>query len=148
MLSTSCWTNYWIDNDLALMKYHGNEKEYVLIYFSTTLIFLSFCSLIILLWNSFSTLSMYTIIFHRRSLESFFLWVTLSQWQWIYCSCVIQSSAVVTRSNMTWVFIWCGNDWGKICISDYIHKRHPISRPRGRVMWCLLWRFRRKLTVL
>ena len=42
-----------------------------------------------------------------------------------------QSSDVIVRSTMTWFCIWYDNDWGKICICDYIHKRHRISRPKG-----------------
>ena len=60
----------------------------------------------------------------------------------------VQSGAIMEGSNTTWFWIWCGNDWGEICIWCYIHKRHPISRPYGRAMGCLLWGFGWKLTVL
>ena len=50
----------------------------------------------------------------------------------------VQSSAVIARSNITWFCIWYDNDWGKICIWGYVHKRHPISRPFGRAMGCHL----------
>ena len=39
----------------------------------------------------------------------------------LYCR-FIQSSTVITRSNITWFVIWYDNDWGKICIKVYIHK--------------------------
>ena len=38
----------------------------------------------------------------------------------------------------------CG-DWGRTKITEWTHKRHPISRPHGRVMGCLLWGFEMKL---
>ena len=41
----------------------------------------------------------------------------------------IQSSVVITRSNKTCFAYGYDNDWGKIYIRDYIHKRHLI--PRG-----------------
>ena len=41
--------------------------------------------------------------------------------------------------NITWFCIWYDNDWGKIYINGYIHKRHPIARPHGRAMGCPLW---------
>ena len=60
----------------------------------------------------------------------------------------IQSSAVIMRSK---IIRYCINDcrnWGRISIRCWIHKRHPISRPNGRAMGCLLWIFLRTLTAL
>ena len=37
-------------------------------------------------------------------------------------------------------------NWGKISIKCCSPKRHPIARPNGRTMGCLLWMFVRKLT--
>ena len=51
----------------------------------------------------------------------------------------IQSSAVRAQSNIIRFCTWYDNEWCKICISGYIHKRQPISRPYGRAMGCLLW---------
>ena len=43
---------------------------------------------------------------------------------YIYIYMNIQSSVVIARSNKTWFCIWYNNDWSKICIRVYIHKRH------------------------
>ena len=56
----------------------------------------------------------------------------------------IQSSAVITRSN---IVRYCINDYrnrGRISIRCWIHKIQPIPRPNGRIMGCLLWIFVRK----
>ena len=37
---------------------------------------------------------------------------------------IVQSSAIITQSTMTWFCIWYVSDWGKICTRAYIHKRH------------------------
>ena len=53
-----------------------------------------------------------------------------------------QLSAVKTWSSTTWFCIWYDNDWGKICIRGYIHKRHPRSCPHGvsnRVSFVRIW---------
>ena len=54
----------------------------------------------------------------------------------------------VPCSNMTWFCIWFDNNWGKICIKGYTHKRCPILHLWGWGMGCLLWGFERKLIVL
>ena len=61
---------------------------------------------------------------------------------------VIQSSAVITRSNLSWYCIWhCDNNSRKwIRVSK--HNRHPIPRRHGRAMRCRLWGFWRKSTAL
>ena len=61
---------------------------------------------------------------------------------------VIQSSAVITRSNIVRYFINNYRNRGRILIRCWIHKIHPIPRPNGRAMGCLLWIFVRKLTAL
>ena len=64
---------------------------------------------------------------------------------------VIQLGAVITRSNITNIkryFKKHFSDWGITYIRTWTHKRHLISRPKGRAMECLLWRFSRKLTAL
>ena len=37
---------------------------------------------------------------------------------------------------------------GGILVSLGTHNKHPIARPNGQAMGCLLWVFRRKLTIL
>ena len=61
---------------------------------------------------------------------------------------VLQSSAVITRSNIVRYYKNDYRSWGKISFRCWIHKRHPIPRPNGRAMVCLLWIFVRKLTAL
>ena len=53
----------------------------------------------------------------------------------------ILSSTVVTRSNVVQYCIKDYRNWGRIAIKCGIHKRHPISHPRGQAMGCLLWIF-------
>ena len=60
----------------------------------------------------------------------------------------IQSSAVITRSNIVRFCINNCRNWDIISIRCWIHKRHPIPRPNGRAMRCLLWIFVIKLTAL
>ena len=62
--------------------------------------------------------------------------------------CLIQLSAVITRSNIIRYYINNYRIWGRILIRCWIHWRHPISRPNGRATGCLLWIFVRKLTAL
>ena len=50
----------------------------------------------------------------------------------------IKSSAVIARSNITWFCKWYDNDWGKICIGGYVHKRHPaviFTKKNSRVSY-------------
>ena len=49
----------------------------------------------------------------------------------------VQSSAIIMRCNITLFCLWYDNDWGKICIRVFIHKRHPKFRPYGRALGCL-----------
>ena len=60
----------------------------------------------------------------------------------------IQSSAVITRSNIVRYYINNYRNWSRMSIRCRIHKRHHITRPNGRAMGCLLWIFMRKLTAL
>ena len=60
----------------------------------------------------------------------------------------INSNAVIMRSNIVRYCIYDSTNWGRIPIRWLTHKRHPISRPNGRAMGCLLWIFERKCTAL
>ena len=46
----------------------------------------------------------------------------------------------VTRPQ--WIKTYCDN-WGRIQMRVWTYKRHPIPRPNGRAMGCLLWKFLR-----
>ena len=50
--------------------------------------------------------------------------------------------------NITWYYINHFRNWGRISIRSWTHKRHPIPRPNGRGMGCLLWKFWRKFIIL
>ena len=58
----------------------------------------------------------------------------------------IQSRTVITRSSIVRYYINNYRNWGRISIRCWIHKRHPIPRPNGQAMGCLLGIFVRKLT--
>ena len=60
----------------------------------------------------------------------------------------IQWSAVITRSNVVRYYMNNQKNWGRISIRCWIHKIHPIPRPNGRAMGCILLIFVRKLTAL
>ena len=60
----------------------------------------------------------------------------------------LQSSAVITRSNISTYCIYHCRNWGRISIRGWTNKRHPIPRPNGRAMGCLSWIFLKKLTAL
>ena len=60
----------------------------------------------------------------------------------------IQSSAVITRSNITWCSINHYSDWGRISITVWTHKTHPIPHPNGQAIGCILLGLGKKLTVL
>ena len=60
----------------------------------------------------------------------------------------IQLSAVITRSNLSRYYIRHCDNSGRKWVRFENHNRHPIPRPHGRAMGCLLWGFRRKLTAL
>ena len=64
---------------------------------------------------------------------------------YLVCSCLcpihwsqVQSSAVITRSNIVRYCINNHRNWGRISIRCWIHNRHPIARPGRRAMGCLL----------
>ena len=50
---------------------------------------------------------------------------------------IIQSSAVITRSNIVRYLINNYRNWGRISIRCCSHKRHTIPRHNGRTMGCL-----------
>ena len=52
---------------------------------------------------------------------------------------IIQSSAVITRSSMIRYYMNDCRSSGRISITCWFHKRHPIHRPNGWAMGCLLW---------
>ena len=56
----------------------------------------------------------------------------------------IQFSAVIARFSIIRYYINNYTNWGRISIRCWIHKRHPIPHPNGRVMGCLLGTFARK----
>ena len=60
----------------------------------------------------------------------------------------VQSGAVITRFNELWYSTMFYSDWYRTKIRVCIHERHPISRPHGWAMGCLLWEFWRNLTTL
>ena len=60
----------------------------------------------------------------------------------------IQSSAVITRSDIVRLYIDSYRDWGRISIKCWMHKRHPWPRSNGWAMGYLLWIFVRKLSAL
>ena len=57
----------------------------------------------------------------------------------------IQSSAIITRSNLSWYSIQRCNNGIAITVaeseSDIRITTDPIHRPHWRTMWCLLWGF-------
>ena len=65
--------------------------------------------------------------------------------KWVF---VIESSVVITRSNIVRYYINNYMNCGRISIICRINKRHPISRPNGPAMGCLLCIVVRKLTAL
>ena len=62
--------------------------------------------------------------------------------------CLLQSGVVITRFDILWFPVLFYSNGCRTWISVCIHKRHPISRPHGRAMACLLWVSWIKLTVL
>ena len=55
------------------------------------------------------------------------------------CVLKVQSSAVITRSNIVRYYMNNYKNWGRISSRCWIYKRHPIPRPNGRAMGCILW---------
>ena len=47
----------------------------------------------------------------------------------------VQSSAVITRSNIIWHCTHHCRKWSRISIRGWTPKRHPIPRPDGRAIW-------------
>ena len=60
----------------------------------------------------------------------------------------VQSSAVITRSNIVRYYFGDYRNWSRTSIRCWDHKTHPIPRPNGRAMGCILWIFVRKPTAL
>ena len=52
---------------------------------------------------------------------------------------ILQSSAVITRSNLSRYYIRHCDNGGRKWIRFWNHKSHPIPRPNGRAMGHLLW---------
>ena len=50
----------------------------------------------------------------------------------------IQSSAIITRSNIRRFCNHHCRNWDRISIRGWNHERHPIPRPNGQAMGCLL----------
>ena len=61
---------------------------------------------------------------------------------------LLQSNAIITRSNLVRYYINNHRNWGRISIRCWTHKKHPIPPPNRRAMGCPLWIFMRKLTAL
>ena len=59
---------------------------------------------------------------------------------------IVQSSAVITWSNIIRYYMNNYRNCGRISIRCCIYKRHLIPCPYGQAMGCLLWIFVRKLT--
>ena len=80
------------------------------------------------------------------------VFVFVSQLKWhallarskYYIRGLMQSNAVITRSNILRDYINNYKNWGRISIRCWLKKRHPIPRPYGRAMRCLLWIFVKK----
>ena len=51
---------------------------------------------------------------------------------------IVQSSAIITRSNIVRYCIDNCRNWGRTITRYWIHKRHSIPHPNGRAMGCLL----------
>ena len=66
-------------------------------------------------------------------------------WPFARCIVVIQSSAVITRSIIRTHYTNVYRNRGRISIRFWIHERHPIHRPNGWAMGCLLLISVRKL---
>ena len=57
----------------------------------------------------------------------------------------MQSSAFISmRCNIAWYCTYHCRSWGRISMTGWIHKRHPIPHPDCTAMGCLLWLFWRK----
>ena len=54
--------------------------------------------------------------------------------------CVTRPQWVKALSDMTCFCIWYDDDWDKIGVIGYIHTRHSIARPHGRVVGCVFVR--------
>ena len=85
---------------------------------------------------------------HDKTKPCSVVWDTA--WDYYYCIIIsdIQSSAVITRSNIVRYYMNDYRNGGRISIRCWIHKRHPIPRPNGWAIGCLLRIFVRKLTAL
>ena len=86
---------------------------------------------------------------HRAIRRIIHVWMTKSMGQRQFWA--LHLTVIVIRSNISswsWYCIDHCSDWGRVLITVWTHKRHPIARPNGWAMGCILWRFGRKLTVL
>ena len=66
----------------------------------------------------------------------------------IYRECIVQSSAIIIRSNFSRYYIRHCDNSGRKWVRYQNHNRHPIYRPHGQAMGYVLCEFWRKLTVL
>ena len=62
------------------------------------------------------------------------------------CDNLLQSSAVITRSNVVRYCINNCRNWSRISSGYWIYQRHHIPHPNGRAMGCLFSIIFRKLT--
>ena len=70
--------------------------------------------------------------------------------QFIYEGCSLRHTVETLYSTIYYskYFIELNFDKSTQYVALWTHKRHPIPRPFGRAMECLLWVFQQKLTVL
>ena len=79
--------------------------------------------------------------------------MNLTWWSTVVFNCsksmfYVQASAVKMWSSITWYHTYHYRDWGRMSITSWIHKIHPIARPFGWAMKYLLWIFCRNLSLL
>ena len=55
------------------------------------------------------------------------------------CNAVVQPGTVITQADTIQYLIHHCSEWSRIWIRVWAHKRHPIARPNGRALGCLLW---------
>ena len=91
--------------------------------------------------------SLYTAYFHRCYVCMVETW-ELVYMHWQQGKLQLQPSAVITRSNLSRYYIRHCDNSSRKWIRYLNHSRHPIPRPHGRAMGCLLWGFGKKLTAL
>ena len=73
-------------------------------------------------------------------------WTEIWHFDVFWPSSELQSSIVIARSNIPWYCTHHCRNGGRILIRVWTHKRHPIPRPNGWAIECLLWIFWKNLT--